>query len=244
MTEVEIFANHYRKIGLNVTCISDQVNEFNKFEYLLKTPSHSWVPYFTSPQNNEQFDNLNWEKAVGVGTVTHYQNLIAFDIDGCKMYEFIIEILNFLGLPPNYEWVVETGGKEGYHIYFVIDKMPSIGQDFAVTKLNSKLFGLVYEPSFPDNPVPVPIFPFEKVEILWKTHVVLPPSLHQSGLHYKFVNCFIPSKRPALIGQAQIMDFIKHYADVDMISHGLSYYELDKFVKAHAILTEEQKLFE
>lgn len=119
--------------------------------------------------------NYDWKTAVGVGTVTNYNNLFVVDIDGCNSIKFVHLFLKSLGIVSNYKWVIQSGSLNGYHVYFYALSMPNRFKNFAVT---------TYLPNSNYQDV------FSKIELLWRAHVVLPPSLHKSGGFYNFVNGF------------------------------------------------------
>ncbi len=55
MTEIELFAKHYYKLGLNVTCISNHLNEYNFYcRSMLKNPNHEWEHLLTKRQTETE----------------------------------------------------------------------------------------------------------------------------------------------------------------------------------------------
>jgi DNA polymerase III epsilon subunit-like protein len=183
--ELLAFAKHFKKLGLNVTCIANILTENNFYDNdILKAPYHKWKHYKNQLQTDEEFENLDWTNAVGIGTVAGYENLHVLDIDGCNEYEFIEDLLILLKLPKNYEWVIKSGSGNGFHIYFYSDLIEELEENQVTS-------------TFPSNEENIGLF--EKIEILWNTHVVLPYSLHSSGLKYSFINCVYPNKKPDFI---------------------------------------------
>lgn len=180
--ELLAYAKHFKKLGFNVTCITNVLTEHNFYNNnILKAPYHKWEHLKKEKQTEVEFDSLNWENATGIGTVAGYENLHVLDIDGCDEYNFIEDLLILLKLPLNYEWVTKSGSGNGFHIYFYSDLIEDL-EDNQVTS------------TFPSNFENISLF--EKIEILWNTHVVLPNSLHCSGLKYAFINCEFPIKKP------------------------------------------------
>lgn len=182
MTKLKLLGKHFYNIGLNITCISNQLTEHNFYDSsILKAPYHKWKHLKSERQKEDELDSFEWNEATGIGTVAGYNNLHILDIDGCSNDNFINDILVILGLPKHYEWVVKTGSQDGYHIYFY-----------------SNIFGVLEDnqvcSTFPANEDNIGLF--EKMELLWSTHVVLPNSLHKSGDKYKFVNSSYPTKKP------------------------------------------------
>jgi len=223
MTEIEIYAKYYHDLGLNVTCIGNQITEINfHAPNMLKYPNHKWKHLFQERQSKEELDTYNWEDAVGVGTVMGYDRLVTIDIDGCSDYDFLDEVLVAIGLPTNYEWVMISGSNNGFHILlrdredfrcFYEGRSPY--DDQIIKRINrmcsvdkNREFEVVdtYPPSIQyESKV-------EKIELLWKTHLVLPPSYHKSGNRYRFLNCKVPTSLP-----------LKIETDI--------YYVLEKFLK-------------
>lgn len=182
MNELELYATHYYKLGLNVTRMGNSLNVHNFYnKNLLKTPDHSFKNWFSQRQSIEEFNEIDWSQATGVGTTAGYNRLVTIDIDGTNDYEFLESILKLLCLPKNYEWVTVSGSKNGFHILVFTDKFFTTTENEVVTtfKPNSEY----------DNR-------FEKIEFLWHTNVVLPPSLHNSGNYYNFLNCKFPLSPP------------------------------------------------
>ena len=185
MNELKLFAKHYKSLGLNITCISNQLTDYNFYsKNLLKTPNHSWKPLFDANQTEEDFNSLNWEQALGVGTLTGYDRLVVLDIDGCTNYDFLDNVLIALSLPLNYEWVTVSGSNNGFHIFFHCSPIKSLEKNQVV---------VTYPPKKEFEHL------MDKVEVLWRTHVVLPPSLHKSGNQYRFLNCKFPKYRPEYV---------------------------------------------
>jgi DNA polymerase III epsilon subunit-like protein len=215
-----LFAKHYFSLGLNVTCMSNHINEFNFFSrHILKSPNHQWKHLLTQRQTLSEFESYDWNNATGVGCTTGLNNICAIDIDGCSDYNFLEDALEILGLPKNYEWVVQSGSKNGFHIIIQVEKFEFLDKNQVVTS---------FPPS--DNYKHL----FDKVEILWNTNLVLPPSIHNSGQTYEFVNCKIPTNPPMDIRQGTVgrkrvgnlLKFIDKFLDFEKISIGSGYGEI------------------
>jgi hypothetical protein len=215
-----LYAKHYFSLGLNVTCMSNHINEFNFFsKNVLKSPNHQWKNLLIQRQSISEFESYDWNNATGVGCMTGLDNICAIDIDSCSDYNFLEEALELLGLPKNYEWVVQSGSKNGFHIIIKVEKFDFLDETEVVTS---------FPPS--DNYKHV----FEKVELLWNTNLVLPPSIHNSGQTYEFVNCKIPTIPPFEFGQGRskgnrslnLLKFIDKYLDIEKRSYGNEYGEI------------------
>ena len=139
MTEIELFAKHYFGLGLNVTCISNRINEHNFYcRNILKTPNHKWKHFFTQRQIQTEFQKYEWDTATGVGSVTGFQDLRVIDIDGCNDYDFLDKTLALLELPANYEWVTLSGSKNGFHIFIISNKFSYLDESQVVTTFPPK----------------------------------------------------------------------------------------------------------
>jgi len=169
----QLRAFEYHQLGFNVTCIKDERTEFSNRYDVYKSPSHEWMNFEKSRQNYQDLVSYDWENAIGVGVVLGYNNLRALDIDNCSDWEFIEMVLDQLGLPPDYEWVVKSGSHNGYHILFYADEHSFPLKNMRVIR------------AYRSNVYYYDVF--DKIELRWSKHLVLPPSLHHSGHHYSFI---------------------------------------------------------
>lgn len=221
MTNLALYASHYRRLGLPVTRISNILNEHNFYQKnLLKTPDHAWQQLFIQPQSATEYEQFSWEDATGVGTVTGHNSLLVIDIDGCTDYKLLNKTLEELELPTSYEWVMTSGSGSGFHIFVYADK-------FSV-KPNTQKEGI-------DEHVVTTFMPnegylqrFDKMEFLWKTHVVLPPSLHHTGNRYEFLNCRLPRALPQRIKQAGLYNLVRKHCEAEFVD-GMNGYRENEF---------------
>lgn len=214
MLDNKLLARHLYKLGLNITCITNYITEYNFYDAnILKGPYHNWHHLKFERQSLQEIENYDWENAVGIGTIAGFENLHILDIDGCSNYEFIEDILIILGLPKNYQWVVKTGSLDGYHIYFLSDLIEELEEDQVASS---------YPPNL-DN-----IALFEKIELLWSTHVVLPNSLHKSGSKYSFTNCKFPLDKPKFININKFKIIESLFLNISEIERKKVYYSLSK----------------
>ncbi len=224
-----LHAQHYHKLGFNVTCIGNELNIHNFYcRNILKNPDHAWKEYFNQRQSEAELNDLNWNKSTGVGIVTGIAGLIAIDIDGCTNYEILHTILKVLDLPLTYEWVCKTGSNNGFQILCFGTKMSYIGNDIAASTY----------PANNNN-----LGNFEKIEFLWKTHLVLPPSLHSSGNTYQFINCKIPTSTPLTLSSKRIEKVIDYFLDSKLEKHGIDYGIFDEKKQEHVPHIVEIKRF-
>ena len=203
-------AQHYYNLGLNITSISDSIVSYNQFaKNISKAPSSPWKHLSKKRQSKKELNSLKWERSIGVGCITGYKNLIAIDIDNCVNINILKNILQCLGLSEDYEWVSISGSQKGFHIIIRVTKFPNLDTDEVVSTYSSnKIF----------------INDFEKIELLWKTHVVLPPSKHKSGGYYQFLNG-IPQNSPKIIDLSKIQNLIDLFLDRSSEIIGKSYNE-------------------
>ena len=197
MTELRLLGKHFYNLGLNITCISNRLTENNFYDSnILKAPYHKWKHLKTERQEESELESFDWNEATGIGTVAGFNNLRILDIDGCSNDNFISDILIILGLPKHYEWVVKTGSQDGYHIYFYSNILDDLEENQVCS-------------TFPANKENIGLF--EKMELLWSTHVVLPYSLHKSGDKYKFINSRYPKHKPEQIDINRFRIIIKFF---------------------------------
>jgi hypothetical protein len=204
MNDILNYANHYYNLGLNITCICRYLNENNLYyKNLLKSPIHKWKHLIEIRQSNYELESYDWSNSVGVGSVTGYNDLRVIDIDGCTDINFLNCLLDKLGLPYDYEWIVVSGSNDGFHIFYYSDKFSYLKNNQNVTTFPPKI---EYEKFV------------KKIEFLWETHVVLPPSLHISGNKYRFLNCIKPISLPLTINKNRISKLISEYLVTNKVS--------------------------
>lgn len=208
------YARYFYDMGMNVTCVSNIENEFNtKAENVyLKAPSHQWEDLWSRRQTPEEFDAYQWSRAIGFGAITGFDNLMVVDMDDCSE-DFVGKVLGILGLPIDYEWVVLSGSKKGFHIYVFVDGLLNNFPGLSVVRLYPKesYIKLV-----------------NKVELLIRLHSILPPSVHPTGNRYEFVNCSLPQKRPAHIEMGKVQNFINRYFNATKQRNMMTYRKQEK----------------
>lgn len=219
-------AKKYKSFGFNITCMSSKLNDFNKVtSNFFKTPCQKWEHLYTNKQNDLEFEKNDWDNVIGVGTVTRWNNLVVIDIDGCNSIDLLENMLKTLGLPIDYEWVVESGSNNGFHIYYYGEKLEECNEKDVVSTFppNNMYEGHLY-----------------KVEFLWKTHCVLPPSVHGSGNRYKFINNRIPNNIPQRINRDTVYEFIEKYLSYNEIINSKGYGFTLKINSNEEFLSETQ----
>lgn len=205
--DLKTYAKVYWEMGFNVNCCSKILNENNfRSSDFLKSPSHQHKQYFSIRQEKSDIDTFEWENAFAIGVNTGFNGLCCIDIDFCWDYKVIIEILEFLHLPPDYEWVVKTGSQFGYHIYF-FNSIYSYSPEYEYKLLiNTSLINPPFVKSYLSNSEYRS--KFHVLELLLMSNSILPPSLHRSGLNYEFVNCSFPSKEPLQLKNYESIEYL------------------------------------
>ena len=141
--------------------------------------------------------------------MTGCNSLLVIDIDGCTDYKLLNKTLDELELPISYEWVMTSGSGSGFHIFVYADKF-NIQSDG-----DGEVTGEHVVTSFMPNDGYLQRF--DKMEFLWKTHVVLPPSLHHTGNRYEFLNCRIPRALPQRIKQVGLFNLVRKHCDAKFV---------------------------
>jgi DNA polymerase III epsilon subunit-like protein len=221
-------ASKYREFGFNITCISSKLNDFNKHTTnFFKTPCQPWDQMSRTEQNDIGFEKNDWDSAIGLGTVTKWNNLFVIDIDGCNDIDLLEKMLRKLGLPINYEWVVKSGSNNGFHIYLYGGKIRECNQNHVVSTFPPKDKFEKY---------------LDKVEFLWETHCVLPPSVHGSGNRYIFLNCTFPKAKPLNVSADIVYDFINEFLKFEEIINGETYGGVTLEIKPKEEFVPEAKI--
>jgi 2-polyprenyl-3-methyl-5-hydroxy-6-metoxy-1,4-benzoquinol methylase len=198
---------YYHQMGFNITHIVPTILEYSSHPFSLEQTPHLFKknPYKSSANKRDNFDvirqnysdveSFDWVNAKGIGTVTGLNSLRALDFDNCTDIEFIKLALSILELPLDYEWVVNTGSKNGFHIIFYSDAL----YEFPCYKTRIRFFKSNNEYSSK----------FKKLDLIWKNHLILPPSLHHSGNKYEFVFTDCPLEKPRFVSWYKIEELLR-----------------------------------
>ena len=104
MNKLELLANHFHKMGLNIFCTINELSENNFYSFdKLKHPFYCTKTFLKKRQPIDVLKSYNWEKVNGIGLIVGFENLRVIDIDGCSNIDFINDIVELLDLPKNYE---------------------------------------------------------------------------------------------------------------------------------------------
>lgn len=204
---LQFMSMYYRQFGMNITQMRDNGH---------KEPTDiSWKNYIDQPQPLEYLLSMDWNKSYGIGIVLGYNNYRAIDVDyvdinlldnlygeGKGLDRFIDDVLDFLDLPSNYPWVIYSGSGVGFHIIFKTRE-----------KVENRSLGSNNQFAF-----------FQRIELRSTEHLVLPPSLHISGLMYRFREDRLPSVSPNEIQICSLDNMLEHYCS-ELIITDLTYKE-------------------
>lgn len=115
-TDLRDFARQLHTWGAAVTAIRAGT----------KRPGHKWERWQTQPQTRPEVDGLPWGGAAAVGVVNGSGDFRIFDIDAVKDADgrpvapvpesVVVELLQVLGLPDDYQWSYRSGSGAGYGV--------------------------------------------------------------------------------------------------------------------------------
>jgi DNA polymerase III epsilon subunit-like protein len=183
---------YYWNLGFNVTHINglDIPNPSTAY----KNPSHDISKLKHSRQGLGDVQAFDWHHATGLGAICGCNDIRCIDIDDCPSFQVVEDLLKLLNLPHNYQWVVQSGSKNGYHVWIRASELPEVlGREREVFPLHANLKYTNY---------------FKRIEIRWSGHTVLPPSKHSYGYNYTFLNCSFPSAAPEYIGSESLSNAV------------------------------------
>jgi hypothetical protein len=180
------YATLYHHFGINITSIMGKKGDCETYLYPdpwgskeirhpFKEPADkNWKQYFSANQTMQYIQRINWDSASGIGAVIGYNGLRALDFDNITMMDqcggerserldrYVEKLLSILGLPSDYQWVVLSGSGLGIHIIFRTEDL----NDFSCSSV-----GFI-----PNKTTKINHEDFERVELRWQDHLVLPPS--------------------------------------------------------------------
>lgn len=186
-------------IGIGLVLGSD--NGFRKLVFKYPNLNHKTYKYISALADGMPDDLIR--RMLGINS------LRAFDIDGCNTYSVVENLLKVLGLPWDYEWIIKSGSNNGYHIIVKDFELGGIycengaplkylaGEEVVVFLPNHNYHGL-----------------FERIELRWKAHLVLPPSRHISGNYYEFSNGNFPISEPLQV-RKNLRDFLLNFVELN-----------------------------
>lgn len=215
-------ATYYHAMGMDLTIIQGHGEDCKSY----KTPGIC-APFPVSGILNNQSNgvsslfNQSWRIATGIGVCLGHAHIRAIDVDGidynCQILSVdengnqyfdriggvLNKVLEKLGLPSDYPWVIQSGSQTGFHILFVTFELDDEIENIALTP-NTKYCFNYNGPEFLEPY-------FNRMELLWNGHLVLPPSIHYSGNEYSFRHRRLPSIAPANISLSKLNDTMNHF---------------------------------
>ena len=215
-------ATYYHAMGMDLSIIQGQCGDYKSY----KKPGIC-NPFPISGILNNQTNgvsslfNQNWRIATGIGVCLGHAHIRAIDVDGidynCQILSVdengnqyfdriggvLNKVLEKLGLPSDYPWVIQSGSQTGFHILFVTFELDDEIENIALTP-NTKYCFNYNGPEFLEPY-------FNRMELLWNGHLVLPPSIHYSGNEYSFRHRRLPSIAPANISLSKLNDTMNHF---------------------------------
>ncbi len=191
-TYKKLAKNYKSRMGINVLPLKG------------KRPMIEWDRWQNTIQTEDDIEKMNWSGSTGLGGVQGINDWRCLDLDGVEDFEIVELILQELGLPENYSWVVQSGSGEGFHIYIrsphpngdgVFEK---IGGEKAVYKFKLKK----------DNYC-------KHLELRWKNcQTALPPSMHESGGIYNFY-FDNPEEPPSYVELDKVIECLEKYCVIE-----------------------------
>jgi hypothetical protein len=195
MKKLILDATYYYVKGFNITHINTSFNiERGDKWNVYKSPTNNISKLKHTRQDYNDLLEFDWQNSIGLGTVLGFNNLRALDFDECDNLEFIQTVLDILGLPENYEWLIRTGSGHGFHIVFYADN-----HNYCVENDKTKAF--VPNNKNKDN--------FSVLELRWDKHLVLPPSKSNMDIEYKFFYCDLPLQKPHVVGLERVENLLR-----------------------------------
>lgn len=224
MNKLQLYATFYHSMGMNIAPIYGHEENPSSF----KKPGVDISKWHKERQSVEDIMSFNWVDATGIGLITGFNGIRAIDIDGVKddfltdffKYRFLGKLLEDLGLPVDYEWLVLSGSGNGCHIIFRNDDIPEMILD-----------NYSFQPgSFSEGYKEYRYNAFDRFEISWNYFLVLPPScsaLKPNKESYGFWNWdVLPQKGPSYISNESLANTIFKWCADDQ-EYCINYNKID-----------------
>lgn len=198
--ELKPIAQHYHNLGLNVAvlCEREIVDKDDNKKLSLKSPGHKWKHLTHQRQTLDELNSYpTWNDAAlpGLGAISGVNNIRTLDIDKCNDLVFMHKLMGLLGLPEDYEWFTQSGSHNGFHLWFVCEHSDNL-KDVLTFYPNDAHKGT-----------------FDHIELRWRQHTILPPSIHETtGNTYRFVNAK-PKSTPTAIDFQTLSDALLTIAE-------------------------------
>lgn len=217
--ELKLMSMFYHNLDMNLTMVCGKYPD-NLFDSSFKKPVEKegmiLDKMYVSKQDTQILLNIDWFRTSGMGLVLGWNDYRAIDfdyVDEDKLDTTINTCLQFLSLPSNYPWVVRSGSQKGFHIIIRV-------KDFC--ERDDAPISLAYMASN------------IRVELRWKGHLILPPSIHCSGGTYSFYFNQIPSTKPQYVELGFIDQLLDSFC-------GENHYQSYNWREINFMLIERQK---
>ena len=203
--ELILYANYYHNLGMNIYPVKDDNYKIPR--------DNNWRQYISMSQDSQFINSIDWSSAAGIGLVLGYNDYHAIDIDDLYPYlnqercniskaDFIDECLRVLDLPKDYEWVICSGSGRGIHIIFKCHDSIASSNIYSYSPKKSLKVG---QSSLHGIDV------FKRMELRWRGFLVLPPSIHASGMTYSFSNGYIPRSAPKNVLVSKLYELLNKF---------------------------------
>lgn len=205
--KLKLMSVMYNGLGMNITKIRGKHKNPKSYKDLDPVWPYKLDELYDKPQSKEFILSESWYRNSGIGLVLGWNDYRAIDVDKLN-YNWcfdgiddglIKKFLSLLGLPNDYKWVVESGSGTGFHIIF---RCQNLDSEFASTSYTPNLH-YVFNRFNSDRL-------FERLELRWRDHLILPPSVHVTGGSYKFMYG-VPDNSPNYVSYKDIDSLINHY---------------------------------
>ena len=161
--------------------------------------------HITNCYNNIEWKSYFWNSATGIGVLSGANSYRCIDIDGCSSTEFVKQVLLSLGIKGIYDWVISTGSNNGFHVWIKVEELPSnLLMNSHAEKLFKNAGFIVFEPNEKYKNV------FKRIELRWKCHVIMPPSLSGYGFNYNFIGG-LPQNDPQAISSSVLLSSLQEF---------------------------------
>jgi hypothetical protein len=156
--------------------------------YKGKRPPHNWKEWEATRQTEADVKGFVtsqkqapvWQFATGYGAISGINGWRYIDIDDSPGPAPARQLLDRLGLPSDYRWLVKSGSHKGWGIWLRCDD-PLPAQVLASDDNEPGVFWLY--PQNGNRPL------FDHIELRWENcQTLLPPSKHPTGPGYEWVN--------------------------------------------------------
>ncbi len=190
---------------------------FNVLSLFGKRPNIEWDIWQNEKQSLDDIEKMNWNNSTGLGAIMGINDLRLFDLDGVENPEIVTMILTELELPEDYTWVVQSGSGEGFHIYIrCILPTPLSPPGRGIFENGEKaVYKFKMKPVSPTESRGEAEGYCKHIELRWKDcQTALPPSNHESGGLYHFMNQD-PKEAPIYINAEKVIMCLEKFCIVE-----------------------------